>query len=830
MEKIRHMSVPLFVPGKKGVRVSVSPARQTADAIKTPASPRKSITDAVRNESPTLFKDEDQSVSLQAPGLPIKMAPSPLNATEKSHELPKRLPKDRGSGGMDGQNNRSLDFFETDSSDEEQASSSHDVSPRSVATLDKSPSTSVSGSTRDKRQARNTVDATIPDTFDFGLDLPAQDIGDQKEKSRAEALASLDPRTFQNESTLSPIPSTARSVYGDTTPYQEMFEPFEDPRSLSQEDFAGALLDATQTENVQHPDVLDYTKHLLRGHEGDLDFQRLLMLHAVTSDKVLDISGRKTKRQRTPRTPESPNRPKSAGATPSSSPFRRTPGTEWEVPPLPKPLDLKAKPQSNTTDTRLPSGASKGAPLPTRPHGILRNPSWGPSVTSTKRRSMSSPEPPDQQTSRWPSAGARNGAIAPHQLSSIPKHLSFATERKASHISTKDSAPLTPYPQDAVETAQEAPAKHAPPKDVDQEQADVASHDTPAPPTPSARTPSVRIVEPRNQSITPKEAVNIARRTTSASRRRSSVINSAAVSADTILALSVRRRYGSNGRRFEHLVVPADEEIATPARSRRNSSASGRKMSIATTDPEMSQEGEDSENASPNQKAEFDDAAFFRELRKCYYGQLLGSTMVSRFYRRYLSAYVLKRITLVCSEGVVDPDPPNITPATRTTRLLTLRGFNEVQSEDSLIDHFLVPNIGRASWRWVRWVHRVAVSVDQDSAEFEARMRKHSFVPEQHISAVPGGLEFIEGPGVGRLMTAAAIVLVGSVLATVLYAGLGPTGAPGYTVEALTQGEFQVPHRDVADRLIQGILLGQFVLWFGAIVVVLWVLASALVT
>ena len=813
------MSAPLLAPKQKGVRTSVSPGRQPADAAKPSALFTKSISDALNDEPPKSGKHTKEQ-STGAPQLPQIALQPPLRNPGRAPEVPKRLPKDRSSGGMDGQNNRSLDFFETDSSEDDQGDRSNNVSPRSIATLDKTPGLSVSGpSQSQKTQNHDTNNATVTEAFDFGLDAQKVTSQESKNKSRAEALASLDPRPTPHKTVSSPNLDRERLFQKEEQPYPEVFVPFEDPRPLGRKDLHPRPVADVDAEDDSTSAISGYDELVQRGYGSD----RVLTGWTLTLNSILEQERRHRRGARNPWTPTTPTRPKCAtsAARSSQSPFRYGAGSGWVPAPLPpiKPLDPNK--EALRSSLAKPTAPSKDAPLPSRP-GILRTPSWGLSSNRTKRRSVSSPEPSQLSKSQPP-------LVPPIITTDAPRHGSVASkpqtilgaEHKPSQAEMQDASPLTPYPDTQAESSD----------DSDHERShshDAGHHLAPHEQTPiSTRSPSVRIVEPPQ---TFRDPLGQARRATLSARRRSSVINTEAVSADTILALSVRRQHGPNGRRFVRLVVPADEEIATPSHSQRASIAAGRKQSIASTDPEKSQDGKESENAKPNEKAEFDDAAFFRELRKAYYNELLGSTIWSRFFRRYCSAYVLKRITLVSGDGLVDPDPPNITPATRSTRFLTIRGFNDVESEDSLLHHFQLPGLGRASWRWVRWVHRVAVNVDQDNAEFEAKMRKVSLAPEQRISAVPGGMEFIEGPGVGRLMTAVAVVLVGSVLATVLYVGLGPVGSSEYTLEAITVGTLQLPQRGAADRVVQGVLLGQFVLWFGVVVVACWIVVSSLVT
>lgn len=722
---------------------------------------------------------------------PAEILPQNESRNPPPPDVTKCLPKQRESGGMDGMNNHSLDFFETDSSEaEDQASQDDDRSPKSLA-QDKSRQSSSSSRTRLDRSEIPQVPENS-EAFDFALSLP-DDAGTAfPQNTNVESQAASFTLNTQSEArAVSPALPSARTVYEDPQQYPEYFQPFEQDESRRfMEDRDLLRWKRSNTSTDPQEIVATYTEGLKR-HIGDqnhspTELDELLVLYSMTLQTILQRKGRRkpSRDSKHSKRPASPKRPKGIG---NRGPPRAEGVQIEDVPPTPS--------------------STKSHPLPSRPAGILRNPSFGGSTPSrpvhTTRRSQSGPNP---NTGRppvpTPPPPPINTNVARH-VSIAPQVISQATEDRP-----YDSLPLpTPYPPPRPAREDEAPLLNVQPTA-----------------TPG-RSASVRILDPSAGAD-----VDGARRATLASRRRSSAINTAAVTADTILALSVRRRHGPNGRRFVRLVVPADEEIATPAQSRRKSTLQGRKRSVATTDPEKSQEAPEPTDSKP--KVEFDDAAFFRELRKAYFTQLLGSTWCTRAWRRYLSAYTLKRITLTCEDGVADPDPPSITPATRSTRILTRRGFNDVESEESLLRHFLVPNLGRASWRWVRWVHRVGVTVDEDNADFEARMRKVSIVPAavHQISAVPGGLEFVEGPGVGRLLGASMAVVGASLAAVLAYVGAGPLGVGAMVLEALTQGQVRMPSWDAEGRVVEGILMGQFVFWVAVGWLGLWVWISGLMT
>ncbi|KAI9725153.1 MAG: hypothetical protein M1828_003495 [Chrysothrix sp. TS-e1954] len=240
------------------------------------------------------------------------------------------------------------------------------------------------------------------------------------------------------------------------------------------------------------------------------------------------------------------------------------------------------------------------------------------------------------------------------------------------------------------------------------------------------------------------------------------------VQSDTVLTLSVPRRYAPNGRVVSSLVVPADADLAVPLKARRQSVPQailekGKKLELPPG-------------------IDFDDALLFWRMREQYNRKLLGSNPAACFWRRHLSARILKRICVVSvaavplSQSTSSSWPHHHTSRStadewhgmRSPRFLARKGLSDTFSEVNLINHFRVPNQGRARYTWVQWAHRVARDVDEELEEDEVGGLTPSGRP-----AVPGGLEFIE-----------------AIVALLLYTLLGPAplknNTPNSSVEHLS--------------------------------------------
>lgn len=270
------------------------------------------------------------------------------------------------------------------------------------------------------------------------------------------------------------------------------------------------------------------------------------------------------------------------------------------------------------------------------------------------------------------------------------------------------------------------------------------------------------------------------------------------------LMVFVHRRQAPNARRAAHINLPHETCKKLPVQYRANNIGRSVEKECSSSTMERFQ------NEKHFARLDFDDSAFFTQLRESYYRVLLGDYSPSRFWRRWCSARTLKRIAAV----------PVSTTATVTPEHVIEREDNSPEKE--LMDLFRHPTLGSGRYTWVRWAQSISRLQDcvpspqphcaaQDSAIDEreqttdrvpdAATAGHSVLPstgfsteivperprkvsgsslagDSHpavpVTSGPLGLEFIEGWSVSRIALAFALVLLATSAVCVLWIVLGP--------------------------------------------------------
>ena len=444
------------------------------------------------------------------------------------------------------------------------------------------------------------------------------------------------------------------------------------------------------------------------------------------------------------------------------------------------------------------------------------------------------------------------GTNAPDRRSSRPMHSIHSKRRSLSSPPVAEAPPVPPLPRNSatLSAAGKVPlfATPAQPSGGANKRLSAPSQPlrTPYPTSPPEPT---ALREPAHMSNLRSDPGHRSLRHTNGTRdlRRVSEAITNMVSADSILTLSVRRRYGPCGRRISRLVIPADTEMAFPARSHRDS----------ITSP--TEEGQKELQAA---KRDYDDARLFYRLRDTYYGDLLGDNFLSRFSRRWLSARSLNRIVLVTAD--VEPFVPSGNQ--RTPRVLVRRGLSTTFTEDKLLSHFFRPAQGLKTYSWVHWAHRVALDCVDDTADeivsgkepaeaaamegiaavnreddekdestatnarAAAKSRRDGRHHHRHrrVTAVPGGLEFVEGWSAWRISFAVILVILCAIASVLAWVFEGPVSATAWSTQH-SHGNRLLPHYDAEGRVGSGIALGILVLVMGWMMLGLWIAASWIV-
>lgn len=278
---------------------------------------------------------------------------------------------------------------------------------------------------------------------------------------------------------------------------------------------------------------------------------------------------------------------------------------------------------------------------------------------------------------------------------------------------------------------------------------------------------------------------------------------------ESILVLSIRwhQQQTHSARKVTQLTIPADLNI--PAAKMKVASPRTKEKHFDTLD--------------------FDDAQFFRQLKKSY-AKLAGPL-------RFLSARHLKSIE-VCHSSYLDPrsipsfpespsTPLYCAPMPRSPRLLASQGLADSFSTSELTKLYRNPRLGKAKYGWVHWAHRLA-SVTGPSPLFhppapnppadspEARGQTQDGERDVEKGVCAAGLEFVEGWCVWRIALAITMVIFLAVAASLLWIFLGLSVLP-------------VGYRGAGSRIGEGAAFGIFVLLLGWAMVGGWVWVSGLI-
>ncbi|KAH9825466.1 Transcription factor IIIC subunit delta N-term [Teratosphaeria destructans] len=243
--------------------------------------------------------------------------------------------------------------------------------------------------------------------------------------------------------------------------------------------------------------------------------------------------------------------------------------------------------------------------------------------------------------------------------------------------------------------------------------------------------------------------------------------------SESILTLSIRRTNSYVMRRVTSLTIPASNDYSAIG------SRGGEKQSqFKTTD--------------------FDDAAFFTQLRTCYH-ELTGAT-------RLFSARSLRRIAVSGPASKAADAGYDWLHQPRSPRVLAYRGLTDSFSEEKILQQYLDPSLGRKRFAFVHWARRLAAAppnqmpqVDDDSdqpvdADLVRRMEQ------------PEGLEFVVGWSIKRIALALLLLIFLSIAIAILWIFLGKN-----TVSGEARGGF----RDAGDRVLPGMVMGICLLLIG---------------
>ena len=261
------------------------------------------------------------------------------------------------------------------------------------------------------------------------------------------------------------------------------------------------------------------------------------------------------------------------------------------------------------------------------------------------------------------------------------------------------------------------------------------------------------------------------------------------VSTESVLTFCVRTSNPHSRCRMTRLTVPASNDFSVV----RSKSPRSKEQHFKALD--------------------FDDAAFFTQLRRCY-RELMGPM-------RLFSARSLRQIT-VSGPAVIAADRGYWLHPPKSPLVVTPRSLNGGSSRERIMQYYRKPALGKSRYAFVHWAHQLAAATSSRqplSGQLSGRLdEEDNLVGFDEESEM---LQFVIGWSARRILLALLIVLIASIASTSLWIFLGHITAPG--VEP--HGGF----RDAGDRVTSGVLMGVGVLLLGLSSIAGWMGVSWLV-
>ncbi|TKA30388.1 hypothetical protein B0A50_02615 [Salinomyces thailandicus] len=259
--------------------------------------------------------------------------------------------------------------------------------------------------------------------------------------------------------------------------------------------------------------------------------------------------------------------------------------------------------------------------------------------------------------------------------------------------------------------------------------------------------------------------------------------------SESILILSVRRCNPHSKPRVTSMVIPASYDF----------------NAVKPTS--------DREKENRSRSVDFDDAEFFRQLRRRYH------TMTGPI--RLLSARSLSRIVVSGHASKAADAGYGWLHQPRSPRMLAYKGLSDSFGEEKILQHYHRPVQGQSRYAFVHWAHRLAgappVQTPQGDENVEATVERDLVRRMEQ----PEGLEFIVSWSVKRILLALMCTLTLSIAAALLWVFLGKST---YAASP-SHGGF----KDVGDRVVTGVVMGICILLLGLSGIAGWLGVSWLV-
>ena len=266
-------------------------------------------------------------------------------------------------------------------------------------------------------------------------------------------------------------------------------------------------------------------------------------------------------------------------------------------------------------------------------------------------------------------------------------------------------------------------------------------------------------------------------------------VPSLAAATESILTLSIRRSNPNSMRRVSSLAIPASNDFSTI-----RASSSG-------------------EKDQHFQALTFDDAEFFRQLRRCY-RDLSGPS-------RFFSARSLTRIAVSGPASKAADAGYGWLNQPRSPRVLAYRGLSDTFSEEKILQHYRKPALGRLRYAFVHWAHRLAAAPPVQTPQADDNIEETFERDLIRRMEQPEGLEFVVSWSVRRILLMLMLVILVSIAAAFLWIFLGKDTTAAWP----PHGGF----RDAGDRVGAGVIMGICILLFGLSGIAGWLGVSWLV-
>lgn len=213
---------------------------------------------------------------------------------------------------------------------------------------------------------------------------------------------------------------------------------------------------------------------------------------------------------------------------------------------------------------------------------------------------------------------------------------------------------------------------------------------------------------------------------------------------ESVLTLSILKCHPNSRSRVTRITIPASNDYTAVRSSSRT------------------------EKEAPFKAHVFDDAEFFRQVRKAY-RDLSGAW-------RFLSARRLARIVVSSPTHQTATGGYGWIHEPRSPRVLAYRGLSDTFGEGQIMAAYRKPQSVKGRHAFVHWAHRLAGAPETPMPPDDAQRGSEADLIRRREQ--PEGLEFVVSWSVRRILAALVVVVLLSLAAMVLWIFLGKSSPP----------------------------------------------------